>query len=140
MPGKYQKLGIQFQYPETWKLDEGEALEGENSVSVYSPDGAFWSVMVHPPSQSPQELVDTSLATMRQIYDDLDAEAVEETIGGAELVGYDLNFYCLDLTNTAVVRCCRTPAGTLLIFWQADDRELAAVEAVFRAMTLSLLE
>ena len=140
MPGFYDKLGIKFQYPENWTLDEGEALEGEQSVSVFSPGGAFWSVMVHPHSQAPQELVDTALQTMKQVYDELDAEAVEETMGNVDLVGYDLNFYCLDLTNTAVVRCGRTPQGTLLVFWQADDRELDEVEAVFRAITLSLLD
>lgn len=139
MPAVYEKLGIKFQYPENWKLDEGEALEGEQSVSVYSPGGAFWSVMLHPHSQAPQELVDTALETMQQVYDELDAEVVEETIGEVELVGCDMNFYCLDLTNTAAVRSGRTPLATLLIFWQADDRELAEVEAVFKAITLSLL-
>ncbi len=139
MPAIYQKLGLNFQYPDTWTLDEGEALEGERSVSVYSPGGAFWSVMVHPPAQAPQDLVDTVLAAMKQEYDDLDAEAVEETVAEVELVGCDINFYCLDLTNTAVVRSCRTADSTLLILWQADDRELKEVEAVFRAITLSLL-
>ncbi|HVX15059.1 MAG TPA: hypothetical protein VHC22_27960 [Pirellulales bacterium] len=140
MPALYDKLGIKFQYPENWTLDEGEALDGELSVSVYSPGGAFWSVMVHPLSQVPQELVDTALQTMRQVYDELDAEAVEETIGDVELVGCDINFYCLDLTNTAVVRSGYTPRATLLIFWQADDRELSSVEHVFRAITISLLD
>jgi hypothetical protein len=139
MPAVYEKLGIKFHYPENWTLDEGEALEGEQSVSVYSPAGAFWSVMVHPHSQAPQELVDAALQTMKQVYGDLDAEAVEETIGDVDLVGCDINFYCLDLTNTAAVRCGRTARATLLVFWQADDRELGEVEAVFRAITLSLL-
>lgn len=139
MPATYQKLGLTFQYPDTWALDEGEALEGEKSVSVYSPGGAFWSVSVHPTSQGPQELVDTALNAMKQVYDELDAEAVEETVSETELIGCDINFYCLDLTNTAVVRSCRRDKNTLLIFWQADDRELAEVESVFRAITQSLL-
>ena len=87
-----------------------------------------------------EELVDTALQTMKQVYDELDAEAVAETIGEVELVGCDMNFYCLDLTNTAAVRSGRTGEATLVIFWQADDRELADVEAVFRAITRSLLE
>jgi hypothetical protein len=140
VPASYHKLGINFQYPENWTLDEGEALEGARSVSVYSPGGAFWSVMVHPRSQAPQELVDTALATMKEVYDELDAEAVEETIGEVELVGCDINFYCLDLTNTAAVRSGRTPHATLVILWQADDRELNEVEAVFQAITRSLLQ
>ena len=139
MPATYQKLGIRFQYPDNWSLDEGEALEGEKSVSVYSPGGAFWSVMIHPRWQAPEDLVEAALRTMREVYDELDAEAVEETVGETELVGCDMNFYCLDLTNTAAVRSGRIGESTLVIFWQADDRELAEVEAVFRAITLSLL-
>ncbi|HWB10740.1 MAG TPA: hypothetical protein VG826_16035 [Pirellulales bacterium] len=139
MPATYEKLGIRFQYPDNWTLDEGEALEGEKSVSVYSPGGAFWSVMIHPPWQAPEELVDAALTTMKEVYDELDAEAVEETVGQTDLVGCDMNFYCLDLTNTAAVRSGRTDEATLVIFWQADDRELAEVEAIFRAITLSLL-
>ena len=139
MPATYEKLGIRFQYPDNWTLDEGEALEGEKSVSVYSPGGAFWSVMIHPRCQAPEDLVDAALKTMKEVYDDLDAEAVEETMGDMELVGCDMNFYCLDLTNTAAVRSGRTDDATLVIFWQADDRELVEVEAVFRAITLSLL-
>lgn len=138
MTAFYDKLGIQFQYPENWTLDEDEALEGEQSVSVYSPGGAFWSVMVRPPSQAPEELVEAVLRTMKQEYDELDAEAVEESIGELHWVGCDLNFYCLDLTNTAAVRGVRTPRSTLLVLWQATDRELDEVEAVFQAMTRSL--
>ena len=139
MPGLYEKLGIRFQYPDSWRLDEAEALAGEQSVAVYSPDGAFWSVMIHAPSQDLQALADAALETMKQVYDELDAEAVEEAVSGMTLVGYDLNFYCLDLTNTAQVRACRTASGVFLILCQADDREFDQVENVFRAITHSLL-
>ncbi len=139
MPGIYQKLGIHFQYPDSWRLDEAEALAGEQSVAVYSPEGAFWSVMIHAPSQDLQGLADAALETMRQVYDQLDAEAVEETVSQVPLLGYDINFYCLDLTNTAQVRACRTPAAAYLIMCQADDREFDQVAGVFRAITHSLL-
>lgn len=138
MPAVYEKLGIHFQYPENWTLDESEALEGEKSVSVYSPGGAFWSVIIHPPTLDPRALAEAALDTMRQVYDELDAEPIEETIAGRELVGCDMNFYCLDLTNTAQVRSFRRPEGTYLVMCQADDREFAEVEPVFRAITLSL--
>ncbi|HJT33466.1 MAG TPA: hypothetical protein VJ783_15590 [Pirellulales bacterium] len=139
MPGAYDKLGIHFQFPDSWRLDEADALAGEQSVTVYSPDGAFWSVMVHPPTQELQPLADASLETMKQVYDELDAEAVRETVAGIELLGYDINFYCLDLTNTALVRACRTAKAAYLILCQADDREFDQIESVFRAITQSLL-
>ena len=76
---------------------------------------------------------------MRQEYDELDAEPVAETIAGRELVGWDMNFYCLDLTNTAVVRGFSTPEAAYLIFCQADDREFDEIQRIFAAITFSLL-
>ena len=37
MPAVYEKMGIRFMYPDNWTLDEEEALHGNQSVSVYSP-------------------------------------------------------------------------------------------------------
>lgn len=139
MPAQYDKLGIRFQYPENWTLDEIEARDNRNSVSVYSPGGAFWSITLHPPDSSPQDLADAALAAMRQEYDELDAAPVAETVAGRNLVGWDMNFYCLDLTNTAIVRGFKTHEATYLVFCQADDREFDAVERIFAAITFSLL-
>jgi len=139
MPAVYDKMGIRFQYPDNWTVDEGEALTERNSVSVYSPGGAFWTVVVCPPSEDPGKLADDVLGAMRQEYDNLDAEPVTETVAGRELVGYDLNFYCLDLTNTARVRGVATAAATYIIHCQAEDREYRTAGEVFRAITASLL-
>lgn len=140
MPAVYEKLGIRFQYPENWSLDEKDALEGENSVAVYSPGGSFWSIVIYDASLPPSELVDAALTAMKQEYDQLDAEPVRETLAEQKLVGYDLNFYCLDLTNTALIRGIRRGDATYLIYSQADDREFADLEQVFRAITASLLQ
>lgn len=139
MTAVYDKLGIRFQYPENWSLDESDAMAGDKSVTVYSPDGAFWTVIIRPHSLSPESLAEGALAAMRENYDELDAEAVEETIEGHDLVGYDMNFYCLDLTNTAMVRSYQTGTASLVVMFQADDREFASIEPIFRAITLSLL-
>ena len=48
MAAIFDKLGIRFLYPENWKLDESEALEGNQVVTVYSPGESFWSIMIHP--------------------------------------------------------------------------------------------
>lgn len=140
MPAQYEKLGVSFRYPENWTLDERDAVEGDNSVTVNSPGGGFWTVVVHPPLTKPSALAETAMKAMKQEYRDLDAERVRETVAGRPLIGYDLNFYCLDLTNTALIRAAATEDATYLIFCQADDREFETVESVFRAMTASLLE
>jgi hypothetical protein len=139
MAAVFDKLGIRFLYPENWTLDESEALAGNQVVTVYSPGGAFWSVMIHPADATPTKLAATALKAMRQQYDELDAEEVHENVAGHDLVGHDMNFYCLDLTNTAQVRSYLTPEAAYVVLCQADDREFAEIEAVFRAITMSLL-
>src|SRR5688572_28916404 len=125
MPALYDKLGVSFQYPDNWRVDENDAVEGGKSVSVYSPGGAFWSLVVHPRKVEPEMLVEAAVDAMRQEYDELDCEAVRDTIAAHELNGYDLIFYCLDLTNTALIRGVRTARRTYLLLCQADDREFA---------------
>ncbi|MEE8452582.1 MAG: hypothetical protein V3R99_11730 [Thermoguttaceae bacterium] len=139
MPAKYEKLGISFQYPDNWTLDEGDAVAGRDSVTVYSPGGAFWSLAIHPRSADPRRLAEAAVDTMKQEYEQLEAEDVCESLAGHELIGYDLNFYYLDLTNTAHIRCLRSERQTLTVFCQAEDREFDRIKSVFQAMTVSLL-
>ena len=139
MPAKFAKLGISFQYPDNWTIDEEDALAGRKSVTVYSPGGAFWSVALHSPSADHVKLAKGVVEAMRQEYGELDAEEAHETLAGHEMIGYDLSFFSLDLTNTARIRCLRTGQKTWTIYYQAEDREFARVQLVFQAMTTSLL-
>jgi hypothetical protein len=120
-------------------LDESDAVAGRRSVSVYSPGGAFWTVALHARSTDPEELVATVLKAVKQEYEEFESEPVQEEVAGKLLAGYDLNFYCLDLTNSALIRGFRTDAASCVILCQAEDREFREVEPVFRAITASLL-
>jgi hypothetical protein len=139
MPEVFEKLGLRFQYPDNWTAETDTAQRGQRSVSVYSPEGAFWTVVLQPAGGDPLELAKVTLATMRQEYEDLDSEPVREKVGQIELIGFDVNFYCLDLTNTAWIRAGNTAAATYLILCQAEDQEFSEVADIFRAMTASLL-
>ena len=138
MPGKFEKLGISFQYPENWTLDEEDALAGCKSVTLYSPGGGFWSVAVHPGLAEPADLAKAAADALCEEYEEVELEYVCEELAGCELIGYDLNFYCLDLTNSARIRCLRTSHHAYSVFCQAEDREFKQIEAVFQAMTVSL--
>lgn len=139
MPGVYDKLGVRFMYPDNWILDEEDAHQGQPSITVYSPDGAFWSLIIHDRTVDPRELATTIMNTIKQEYTDFEAEPANEIIAGVELRGYDLNFYCLDLTNTGHIRTFRTDSASMAILCQAEDRDYKGVEMVFRAITTSLL-
>jgi hypothetical protein len=135
----YDKLGICFQYPDSWRLDEADAAEGRQSVTVYSPGGGFWCVAWHPSSAEPAMLAKKVVSAMREEYSDLEAEAVSETHAGEKMIGYDFNFYCLDFTNSAQIRSFRLKDATYSIFCQAEDREFEEIQSVFQALTHSLL-
>jgi hypothetical protein len=140
MPALFDRFGVKFQYPENWQLDEEDAIQGGQSVTVYSPGGAFWTLVIHPRTADPARLAKAAVDAMRQEYEELEAEAVCEKLAGRETVGYDLNFYYLDLINTAAVRSLQTNRRTYTIFYQAEDREFAKVEQVFLAIATSLID
>jgi len=126
-------------YPDNWTLDEQEAIAGNNSVTVYSPGGAFWSVVLHDRLADPKELAAEALNALKTEYEGSEAEPASDEVAGQELRGYDVNFFYLDLTNTALIRSFRTADATCLLLCQAEDRELVTAEPVFRAMTMSLV-
>ena len=136
-------MGISFQYPDNWTLDEEDAMAGQESVTVYSPGGGFWCVTMHPRSAEPARLAQAAVDAMKQEYEQ-EYEQLEvagaEKLAGRELLGFDLNFFYLDLTNTAAIRSFQTALATYTVFWQADDRELEKIGLVFQAMTTSLLQ
>lgn len=139
MPARFNSLGISFQYPENWTLDDSDAILGRHSVTVISPGGAFWTVAIHSGSADPGKLAAAAVEAMRQEYEGLEAQEISETVAGHELLGYNLAFYCLDLTNTAQIRSLRIAQSTYTVFYQAEDREFEKLEAVFLAMTTSLI-
>ena len=129
MPATFDNLGITFQYPDNWQLDEEEMRQGQSAVTVFSPGGAFWSVALHGASVDPARIAQAALDAMHKEYDDLEAEPVNETIAGHALVGFDLNFFYLDLTNTAAIRSLRIAGAAYTIFFQAEDRGIPAGSA-----------
>lgn len=139
MPALFDKMGIRFTYPDNWTVDESSALEGSASVTVYSPTDSFWSVSLHPADTEPESLVRSGVAALRETYPELDVEETEETVKGREIVGADINFICLDLTNTAQIRVFEAANCVVVVYCQADDRDFDQLGPVFQAMTISLI-
>ena len=139
MPSEYNKSGIRFQYPDNWQLEESDTSADCQTVSVYSPGGAFWAVARHTRLADTKELAQAAVEALREEYAEIEVEAASDTIADHELVGYDLSFYYVDLTNTAWVRSLRADKSTFTIFYQAEDREMKEIQAVMQAMTISFL-
>lgn len=138
MPTVFDQLDIRFEYPENWSVEESAAPESEQVV-VASPQTAFWHLSKLAPDIELEAGFDEALAALRTEYHDMEVELVEEELEGYRLVGYDVNFICLDLTNTCWLRGIQTPGGTYLLLCQAEDQEFETVAPVFRAMLASML-
>jgi len=110
-------------------------------VKVQSPSSALEGLLVgcHAYVSRSSPNGQAALDAMRKEYAGLEAEPVDETIAGHNLIGFDLNFFYLDLTNTAAIRSLRVEGTTYTIFFQAEDGEYREIGLVFAAMTVSLL-
>jgi hypothetical protein len=135
----FDSMGIRFEYPEAWSIDEPTFRHGHASVSVVSPGGAFWSLSVHAPTADLAELLGAVLECLREDYPELESETIRVQVDGREITGYDIHFFYLDLTNTALIRGFQTPHGSYLLLCQAEDREFEEVKGVFYDITRSLL-
>ncbi len=135
----FEQFGLAFDYPDSWSIDTSDSAGGHAAVTVYSPEGAFWSVSAHAPGGEASTLSAAVVGEMRDEYRDLDAESAVEQVAGRRLAGYDINFLCLDLTNTAAVRTLETPDAIYLFLCQAEDREWERISHVFAAMTASFV-
>jgi len=135
----FNRFGLAFDYPENWSVDTDDSRDRYAAVTVYSPEGGFWSVSGHAAGGDPAELAVAVLAQMRTEYQDLDSEPAGNEIAGHALTGLDINFYCLDLTNTAQVRTLETADSIYLLICQAEDREWERISAVFAAITTSFV-
>ncbi len=140
MPLEYRKNGVHFFYPDNWNLDDIPLEEGNFAVELNSPDGAFWMLTVSN-NQSPEDLAESARNALAAEYRDLESVPTTKMIAGRMLNGFDMDFMCFDLVNTAMVLTFSDNDRTYAIFWQADDQLLSqSREDVFNAITFSLLE
>lgn len=139
----FDQHGIYFLYPTDWTVEE-EVMHDEETgaeefaVTVFSPQGSFWSIAKHP-AADPERLANAVVSTLREEYPDTDVAAVDDQFAGWPVVGYDVSFICLDLTATAQVRCISTEAASYVIFAQAEDSEFERVGDAWAAMAHSFM-
>lgn len=137
MPLEIQQGPIRFNYPDNWSATQDDDPSWPLSVSVHSPTGAFLTVTV--------DLADGTLTAeqvveaMREQYDELEALPTSVVVGDTELLGLELNFYCLDLLITAHVLEVDLEDHLMVVMYQAESREFAQLFDVFRAMIASML-
>lgn len=136
----YEKHGVRFDYPASWEIEE--TLDGEvASVAVSIPDGlGFVVITTDPTCPDPNLASAEALEALREEYPNLDSTQVMEVINGQTTVGHDVEFFTLDMTNSASIRCFRTPRRTVLCFGQWSDLGDEATAEHVRSILQSIEE
>jgi hypothetical protein len=137
MVAAFDESGVRFKYPENWQA-EREPTENGWAVTLQSPGTAFLMVALREDLPEPDAMAESVLAEVRGEFPDLEADPMRTEIAGRPAVGYDVRFFSLDITNTSKIRSLECDAGTLMILFQCEDRELVTCDPVFEAVCASL--
>jgi len=135
--GLYDSNGITFRYPENWILSQ-QNHENEFTVSVNSPNTAFWSVFLFKDHPNPKHVIETATETLRTEYDEIDLYPTTAKMCERETVARDIEFVCLELINSAFLRAFETDEFTVFVMFQANDAELESVKDVMNSICASL--
>ena len=137
MVKQFDEDGVSFRYPDDWTLEREETESGW-TASLQSRETAFLVVTLDRSMPEPEQMVNTTLEALKSEYPGLEADAAVDMVAGEMAVGHDIAFFSFDLPNTAWTRSLYGGAGTVLLYWQANDLELEAVEPVLRAVAGSV--
>lgn len=137
MPKTYERDGVSLQYPDNWTVEAEDRPDGW-TVTIQSPATAFFMLGIHREADQPDALADEALASMKELYKDLEPTEVQDTLAKCPAIGYDIDFISLDLTNTCLIRSVALAEGCLLLMCQCTDSELALNGRVMEAMRASL--
>ncbi len=141
---EYDDLGVKFIYPSNWFAQTETWDKGTHGITIDSPEGSFWSLAIYPKDVDLDEAAKKILGTLRAEYDELDEAPVKKYVADRILTGYEINFFYLDLTSTAVVLKFEDERRGYVVFWQTCDRlaltgENLSRSDVFDAMTHTLV-
>ncbi|MCA9161284.1 MAG: hypothetical protein KDA72_23300, partial [Planctomycetales bacterium] len=118
MPGNFEGFGIAFLYPDSWTL---ESDSDAKSVSIESPEGAFFTVTRFENSIDVDTAIERGVSAMRQEYDEVENEALVKNFAGLRLEGSLLRFIYLDLIIASQLLAIVHGGATYLVQIQAED-------------------
>ncbi len=137
MVAEFADGGIRFRYPENWRLEREDSESGW-TVSLQSPSTAFCMISLDEGRPSIDQVAETALSALREVYPDLEADDYVDSLAGQPAVGHEIHFFSLDLTNTCWTRSFYTSRGTVLILCQTSDLDMEDNAVIFKAICASV--
>ncbi len=139
MPANYKGLDLECIYPENWKLTEDTSENETTGFTLESPDAAFLTLVRYPWTVAPREILEQSVAAMKEEYDQIEILDRDPSLGIADSRSTEANFYCLDLLVTSQITAFTIRPYTYLVQVQAEDRTFQKLKLVFDAIVTSIL-
>lgn len=140
MPGSFSGFGVEFLYPENWKIHEAQDPEMGDipGVMLETPEGAFFSLNRYAGIDDSAAVIDQALEAMREEYQEMEVREYDDPLAAAKDSALELDFYYLDLLITARLLAIRDRGDVLLVQIQGESRDFDKLEPVFSAMLKSL--
>mgnify|MGYP000864629659 CR=1 FL=1 len=137
MPTTFEGFGIAFLYPDSWTVDAESDVQ---SVSLESPEGAFFTVSKYDNTADADAAVERAVSAMQQEYEQVEREPVEKNLLGLHLVGSVLRFVYLDLIIASQLLALTHAGHTYLMQFLPEGRDHERLQAVFDAMLTSMCQ
>jgi hypothetical protein len=137
MSRTYEGHGIRFEYPDDWLFHE-QAWAEEITLTVQSPNSAFWSVTLVLDRPAPERVVESAVSAFQQEYSEVDVYPCDVTLQGQPTEARDLDFVCHDLIGSVFIRAILAPQFTLLVLYQVAELELETARPLLDMITQSL--
>lgn len=129
--------GVRFFYPDDWELTR-ENMGRDVSFHLQSTGTGFWSLTLLESRPTAAEAVSAVVAALQEEYGELDIYQGAEVIADGPASACELDFVCLDLVNSAVIRAEITSEFTAVVMYQAEEREFDRLRGDFDAVTGSV--
>ena len=107
-------------------------------ITVQSPATASWSLSLFEGHHDPEEIAETVLRAFREMYDDMEVQEPVVLVQGIPVVAREIDFVCMELVSTASLIVFHTATQSVLVIFQAEDREMERVRPLMEAITQSL--
>ncbi len=135
----YRAHGVEFWVPEQWSVHE-ERTPDHLSISIESPGTGFWSVTLLFDRPAPEKVAEAVVDAYTLEYDEhnMDVYNTDTEVCGCPVIGREVDFFCFDLLNTAVIHVFQTDQLTVLLLFQGTDKEMKKFKNTFRRISESL--
>ncbi len=133
---KFEHGFFEMRHPSSWKVDL-EVSEDSWRVTLQGP-GTAMMIVVSDLEATDDELIEATLEILKEDYPEMEIEGFKGDLCGFPAIGYEVRFFCYDLSNVCKMLATPSEEGTIFLLFQCDDYTIAEIEPVFFAIRNSM--